>query len=104
MRERNVDRRARRRALGHRGDPCLSAADRLAHHVAEHRRKHGVSMLLLAVDADDRRLAVADCRIRRQELHSDGADLTSDRFARRRKRAQVAFEAAGEGPPCAAAA
>src|SRR3984885_15039032 len=89
VRERNVDRSTGSGALGHRRNPRFAAAGGLAHHIAEHGGEHGVAVLLLAIDADHRGLAVTHCLIRRQQPHSNCADLAADRFAGARQRRKV---------------
>ena len=96
MRQRNIDRRTRRRAFGHRGDPGLAAAGRRTHDVAENRREHRVAVLLLAIDADHRGLAVAHRRIALQQTHRNLADLATDRLARSRQGGQILLEATGK--------
>ena len=96
VRERNVDGGARRGALGERGDPRLAAAGRVAHHVAEHGGEHRDAVLLLAVHADDRGLAVALRLVRREQRDREAADVPADLGARVGERLEVALEAAGE--------
>ena len=73
-------------ALGHRGNPGLAAARRLAHDVAEHGGEHGDAVLLLAGQADDRALAVALRRIRPQQFKRNGRHFPADRIARLHQR------------------
>ena len=72
VRERNVDAGAGAGALGHRRNPGLAAAGRVAHDVAEHGREHRNPVLLLAGKADDRALAVALHRKRPHQIERDG--------------------------------
>src|SRR5258708_24946099 len=53
VRQRNVDRGARRGALGQRRDPRLAAARRLAHHIAEDGSEQRDAVLLLAIDRSE---------------------------------------------------
>ena len=96
VRERNVDARARRGALGERGNPRLAAAGRIAHDISENGRQHRNAMLLLAVDSDDRALAVAFGLVRGKQRHRQLAHMAADLLARLGERAQVFFEFSGE--------
>jgi len=54
-------------------------------------------VLLLAVQADNRRLAVTLRLVRREQRHGDPTDLPADLLARLGQRAEVALEPAGIG-------
>jgi hypothetical protein len=83
-------------APGERRDPGLAAACRLAHHIAEHGGEHRDAMLLLAVHADDRGLAVALRLVRSEQRNREAANVPADLGAGIGQPGKVALEAPGK--------
>src|SRR5262249_61604407 len=90
VRERNINGDARRCAFGDRGDPRLAAAGSFAHLVAEYGGEHRDPVLLLAVNTDDRSLAITLRLVRREHGNRERADGASDSGAGVGERLQIA--------------
>src|SRR5262249_23957622 len=96
MAERYIEDGTGRRYLDIRGDNRLPAADRGPHRLSEHGVNASAAMLHLAVDADERALAVGDGRPAEQL-----DQIRHQPFAKHRpcleERTQILDEVPGEG-------